>query len=78
MKTLDHASIDKSSVLDDFNQFSQHKRKFAISRQIFSGCVAILDVLSLRKFLNHMMGVDIPIPEGLEPDPQQAAPENPK
>lgn len=37
-----------------------------------------LDVLSLRKFLNHMMGVDIPIPEGLEPDPQQAAPENPK
>ena len=37
-----------------------------------------LDVLSLRKFLNHMMKVDIPIPEGLEPDPQQAAPENPK
>jgi len=37
-----------------------------------------LDVLSLRKFMNHMMGIEVPIPEGLEPDPVQAAPENPK
>ncbi len=37
-----------------------------------------LDVLSLRKFMNHMLDVDIAIPEGLEPDPEQAAPENPK
>lgn len=37
-----------------------------------------LDVLSLRKFMNHNMGVNIPIPAGLEPDPLQDAPENPK
>ncbi len=37
-----------------------------------------LDVLNLRKLMNHMLNVDIAIPEELEPDPQQPAPDNPK
>ena len=50
MKTTDHCTtVEKNSVRIglSLNQLSRSERKFAISRQLFGGCVAIFDFLSL-------------------------------
>lgn len=58
----------------------EHKTNFRLFYDIYSTPVIYvldkekkiiakrLDVLSLRKFLNHELGVDVPIPDGLMPD----------
>ncbi|MGI9570077.1 MAG: hypothetical protein ACR2PH_10160, partial [Desulfobulbia bacterium] len=48
MNSFDHSNtVETGSIDRKLFQFKQNKRKFAISRQIFSGCIAILDILSL-------------------------------
>lgn len=84
-------SIEEKGIQEFINvEDPEHLSNFRIFYDIYSTPVIYvldkdkniiakrLDVLSLRKFMNHMLDVDIAIPEGMEPDPQQTAPENPK